>query len=346
MPRPYARHRAPWETYVRHIPDLRRAAVPEQDRRRPAQRVLRRTPPLPPPPVAHLSPLSPDRGHPQPARPRGRPPRDAAARRARRPRRRTPGAAPLYEASAHLYPGPALAPVLHDNWTGTVVSTHAPDIVRDLARRFGGHGDCLLPRESDEAFAAVERLCEQGVNATAQRAGLHGGDRAERDTALATLLRALDLLELRLASQEYVLGDDLTLADVRLWVTLVQLDTVHRHHLDASAVHRITEHPGCGPTPGGSPRTPPSARTSTWTASPAGTTPTAGARRRRARRCRSWTGRRTSTGGRRNRPAAPSDAGRGGVRQAARRSPDFRPEHRCRLLRRTGLRAGRGAAPS
>ncbi|MFZ4130407.1 glutathione S-transferase C-terminal domain-containing protein [Streptomyces cellulosae] len=150
---------------------------------------------------------------------------------------------PLYEASAHLYPGPALAPVLHDNWTGTVVSTHAPDIVRDLARRFGGHGDCLLPRESDEAFAAVERLCEQGVNATAQRAGLHGGDRAERDTALATLHRALDLLELRLASQEYVLGDDLTLADVRLWVTLVQLDTVHRHHLDASAVHRITEHP-------------------------------------------------------------------------------------------------------
>lgn len=253
---------------------------------------------------------------------------------------------PLYEASAHLYPGPALAPVLHDNWTGTVVSTHAPDIVRDLARRFGGHGDCLLPRESDEAFAAVERLCEQGVNATAQRAGLHGGDRAERDNALATLLRALDVLELRLASQEYILGDDLTLADVRLWVTLVQLDTVHRHHLDASAVHRITEHPGCGPTPGGSPRTPPSARTSTWTASPAGTTPSAGARRRRARRCRSWTGRRTSTGGRRNRPAAPSDAGRDGVRQAARRCPDLRPEHRCRLLRRTGLRAGRGAAPS
>ncbi|MET9309167.1 glutathione S-transferase C-terminal domain-containing protein [Streptomyces cellulosae] len=150
---------------------------------------------------------------------------------------------PLYEASAHLYPGSALAPVLHDNWTGTVVSTNAPDIVRDLARRFGGHGDCLLPLDSDEAFAAVERLCEQGVHETAQRAGLHGGDRAERDTALATLLRALDVLELRLASREYVLGDDLTLADVRLWVTLVQLDTVHRHHLDASAVHRITEHP-------------------------------------------------------------------------------------------------------
>jgi putative glutathione S-transferase len=28
-----------------------------------------------------------------------------------------------------------------------------------------------------------------------------------------------------------------------LWVTLVQLDTVHRHHLDASAVQRIAAHP-------------------------------------------------------------------------------------------------------
>jgi putative glutathione S-transferase len=28
-----------------------------------------------------------------------------------------------------------------------------------------------------------------------------------------------------------------------LWVTLVQLDTVHRHHLDASAVRRVAGHP-------------------------------------------------------------------------------------------------------
>lgn len=31
----------------------------------------------------------------------------------------------------------------------------------------------------------------------------------------------------------------LTAADIDLWVSLVQLDTVHRCHLDASAVHRI-----------------------------------------------------------------------------------------------------------
>lgn len=40
---------------------------------------------------------------------------------------------PLYEAGSHRHPGPALAPVLGDDWTGRIVSTHAPDILRDGA---------------------------------------------------------------------------------------------------------------------------------------------------------------------------------------------------------------------
>lgn len=150
---------------------------------------------------------------------------------------------PLYEASSHLHPGPAAAPVLSDNWTGTIVSTHTPDILRDLTRRFGGHGPDLHPRGAEKAIDSVGRLCEQGIAASAQSAGQFDGESAARATGLAALLRALDALERRLASREHVLGGELTLADVKVWVTLVQLDTVHRHHLDAAAVHRITEHP-------------------------------------------------------------------------------------------------------
>ncbi|MFI9824039.1 glutathione S-transferase C-terminal domain-containing protein [Streptomyces sp. NPDC052013] len=150
---------------------------------------------------------------------------------------------PLYEASSHQHTGPAVAPVLSDNWTGRIVSTHTPDILRDLARQFAGHGPDLHPRGADEAIAAVGRLCEQGITEAAQRAGQSGGDPAARDTALVTLLRTLDVLEWRLASREHVLGGELTVGDVKLWVSLVQLDTVHRHHLDAAAVHRITDHP-------------------------------------------------------------------------------------------------------
>ncbi|MGW3986248.1 glutathione S-transferase C-terminal domain-containing protein [Streptomyces sp. NPDC004830] len=147
---------------------------------------------------------------------------------------------PLYEASSHQHPGPAVAPVLSDSWTGTIVSTHTPGILRDMARRFGGDGPDLVPRGAEEAIEAVARLCDQGITAAAQRAGRAEAAAAERDAALTTLLDTLDLLESRLAARDHLLGAELTLADVHLWVTLVQLDTVHRHHLDASAVHRIT----------------------------------------------------------------------------------------------------------
>ncbi|MER7814869.1 glutathione S-transferase C-terminal domain-containing protein [Streptomyces sp. NPDC096153] len=150
---------------------------------------------------------------------------------------------PLYEASSHQHPGPAVAPVLSDDWTGRIVSTHTPDILRDLARLFAGHGPDLHPCGADEAIAAVGRLCDQGITWAAQRAGQPGGDPAARDTAVTTLLRALDVLEWRLASRKHLLGGEITLADVQLWVTLVELDTVHRYHLDAAAVHRITHHP-------------------------------------------------------------------------------------------------------
>ncbi|WP_030200383.1 glutathione S-transferase C-terminal domain-containing protein [Streptomyces sp. NRRL S-87] len=149
----------------------------------------------------------------------------------------------LYEASSHQYPGPAEAPVLSDGWTGRIVSTHAPDILQDLSRHFSASGPRLYPDGADERIEAVARLCEQGINAAAQRAGRSGIDGSARDAALTALLGTLDALELRLTSAEYVLGGELTAADVQLWVTLVQLDTVHRWHLDAAAVYRITDHP-------------------------------------------------------------------------------------------------------
>ncbi|MBP5859958.1 glutathione S-transferase C-terminal domain-containing protein [Streptomyces scabiei] len=150
---------------------------------------------------------------------------------------------PLYEASAHRYPGAAVAPVLSDDWSGRIVSTHAPDIMRDLARRFGGGRAVLYPEGAETEIEGVARLCAQGVDGAAQRAGRADADEAERRDALGSLLRTLRTLDARLARQEYVLGGELTVADVELWVALVRLDTVHRWHLDAGAVHRVADHP-------------------------------------------------------------------------------------------------------
>ncbi|MFC8714845.1 glutathione S-transferase C-terminal domain-containing protein [Streptomyces sp. NPDC057197] len=150
---------------------------------------------------------------------------------------------PLYEASAHRHPGPALAPVLSDDWSGRIVSTHAPDIARDLDRHFGDGRAALYPCAEEAAVEAVERLCAQEVEEAAQRAGEADAAPAHRAEALGVLLGALDVLERRLTDRDHVAGHGLTGADVTLWVTLVQLDLVHRHHLDARAVHRIADHP-------------------------------------------------------------------------------------------------------
>ncbi|MFD7510375.1 glutathione S-transferase C-terminal domain-containing protein [Streptomyces sp. NPDC059853] len=147
-----------------------------------------------------------------------------------------------YAATRLGFAGPAVAPVLRDRWTGRIVSNHAPHILRDLATRFRGQDTPeLYPAAAEAEIAALGELCENGINAAAQRAG-----RREADTgATAELLAALDAVEERLAEPggPYLLGARITAADVRLWVTLVQLDTVHRWHLGADTVQRIADHP-------------------------------------------------------------------------------------------------------
>lgn len=156
---------------------------------------------------------------------------------------------PLYETSSHRHPGPAAAPVLSDDWSGRIVSTHTPDILRDMAGHLAGDR-CdhpgrpeLYPRGTEAEIEAVEHLCEHRINQAAQRAGQADADAAARHRALTSLLGVLGSLERRLAFQDFLLGDAMTAADVQLWVTLVQLDTVHRLHLDAAAVHRVAGHP-------------------------------------------------------------------------------------------------------
>ncbi|NJQ01223.1 glutathione S-transferase C-terminal domain-containing protein [Streptomyces zingiberis] len=186
-----------------------------------------------------------------------------------------PALRPLYAASAHGHHGPATAPVLADEWTGRIVSNHAPHILADLARRFGGgHGPELHPDGAGNALAEVRRLCDQdietaarlaagaggggdtGTTGTAGTTGAagttgtigdgttgDGGDRAGADSARETLLRALHTADHRLSRRRYLLGDHLTLADVTLWVTLLRLDGTHRPRLDPATARRVTGHP-------------------------------------------------------------------------------------------------------
>jgi putative glutathione S-transferase len=147
-----------------------------------------------------------------------------------------------YEATCHGHPGPAAVPALTDRWTGRVVSNHAPDILRDLALRFPREELELYPAGAEGEIGALTALLDTRLTGAAQRAGRCDASPESREAALGTLLGALHTVEDRLTRGPYVLGERLTAADVHLWVALVELDTVHRWHLDAAAVHRVSEH--------------------------------------------------------------------------------------------------------
>ncbi|WP_051777708.1 glutathione S-transferase C-terminal domain-containing protein [Streptomyces violaceorubidus] len=138
---------------------------------------------------------------------------------------------PLYEASAHHYRGPALAPVLSDGWSGRIVSTHARDIMRDLARSFTpAAGPVLYPRGAEAEIAAVEELCTRAADP-------------------AALPGVLDLLERRLGAHSHLAGDRLTAADVEVWAALARRDTPRRtdeHPALRSHLRRLSAHPAFG----------------------------------------------------------------------------------------------------
>lgn len=118
-----------------------------------------------------------------------------------------------YEATWHHYDGPLTAPALCDRWSGRIVSNHTPDILRDLAGLPVRQNDARLPRLNPPALTAdidaLRELLDRDVTPTAP------------PLARTTALQSLDR---QLAPQTYALGDELTAADVDLWVALTRLD--------------------------------------------------------------------------------------------------------------------------
>jgi glutathionyl-hydroquinone reductase len=94
-----------------------------------------------------------------------------------------------------------------------------------------------LRAEIDEINEGVYRDVNNGV----YRAGF-AGSQAAYEQAYAALFRRLDALSERLATRRYLVGDTITEADVRLWVTLVRFDAVYHGHFKCNR-QKLTEMP-------------------------------------------------------------------------------------------------------
>ena len=149
-----------------------------------------------------------------------------------------------YEATEPGYDGHISVPVLWDKRSGRIVSNNFPDITIDLETQFGRWADPaadLYPQRLRAEIDEVNALVYERVNNGVYRCGFARSQQAYHE-AVTVLFEALDLLEARLAGRRYLVGEDLTEADVRLWVTLVRFDSVYYSHFKAS-IRRLTDYP-------------------------------------------------------------------------------------------------------
>jgi putative glutathione S-transferase len=150
-----------------------------------------------------------------------------------------------YEATEPGYDGHVSVPLLWDKATGRIVSNNFPDISIDLGTRFrewaADPGVDLYPEGLRTQIDELNERVYTDVNNGVYRCGFAPSQEAY-DRAVGALFARLDELEARLADRRYLFGEQITEADVRLWVTLVRFDAVYVTHFMAN-LRRLVDYP-------------------------------------------------------------------------------------------------------
>jgi putative glutathione S-transferase len=148
-----------------------------------------------------------------------------------------------YEASGPDWDGRITAPVLWDTETGRIVNNESGEIMEMLDTAFAELGDpaapALYPVELREAIDELDLWIYSEVNNGVYKAGFATTQEAY-DAAVEGLFAALHRLDRRLGGRRFLLGTHATLADWRLFTTLVRFDLVYVAHFKCN-LRRIAD---------------------------------------------------------------------------------------------------------
>ena len=143
------------------------------------------------------------------------------------------------------YPKGITVPAIVEIGSGKVVTNDFPSITIDFETEWtqfhrDGAPD-LYPERLRAEIDEVNSWVYTEVNNGVYRCGFAGTQDAY-DDAYDRLFAALDRLESRLSAQRFLIGDQLTEADVRLFTTLVRFDAVYHGHFKCNRT-KLTELP-------------------------------------------------------------------------------------------------------
>ena len=138
----------------------------------------------------------------------------------------------VYTAVKPDYTGRVTVPVLFDKKTKTIVNNESSEIIRMLNTAFddlGAKPGNYVPDQWLEEIDAVNDFVYHRINNGVYKAGFATKQEVYEEE-VASLFAALDQMEERLAGQDYLVGNRLTEADIRLFTTLVRFDAVYFGH--------------------------------------------------------------------------------------------------------------------
>lgn len=145
----------------------------------------------------------------------------------------------IYARQVPAYTGRLTVPVLWDRKTQQIVSNESADIVRMLGSF--GRGLDLWPAGMTPLIKEWNTRIHRDVNTGVYRAGFALTQKAY-DAAVTGLFDAFDTIEAHLETTDWLVGDQFTEADLRLFPTLARFDVAY-HYAFKCNIRKLVDYP-------------------------------------------------------------------------------------------------------
>ncbi|WP_170242121.1 glutathione S-transferase C-terminal domain-containing protein [Streptococcus suis] len=150
----------------------------------------------------------------------------------------------VYLKADPAYSGRVTVPVLWDKKTNTIVSNESAEIMRMFNTAFNditGNQDDYYPADLQAEIDAMNDFVYPNINNGVYKAGF-STSQAVYEKEVKNLFAALDKLEEHLADRNFLVGNQLTEADLRLFTTLVRFEPVYFGHFKCN-IKALVDYP-------------------------------------------------------------------------------------------------------
>lgn len=149
----------------------------------------------------------------------------------------------IYTKAEPEYSGRVTVPVLWDKKKNTIVNNESSEIMRMFNSAFEGLGSSDYDYAPEELLDEIDEVNDEiynTVNNGVYKAGF-ATEQSVYEEEVTKLFEELDKLEEHFKTNEYLVGDQITEADWRLFTTLVRFDSVYYGHFKCN-LKRIVDY--------------------------------------------------------------------------------------------------------